>query len=202
MIEKFALTLATKLLQYNMDTKTDKNEIEIIQYGLECIFNTIIPLTLFVCYAIVKHMIPEFLLWIFIFFYFRNKVGGYHAPSHILCIIFSSIYGLISFFTLPYIMNIPLSIKIITVIFIMAIHLLCKPNIHHMENKNLSYIKRTKLQIFYFLLIILILIIILHYHALSLCNAIYLGILNVEFLYFIEKIKRFYFYVIDLSRKF
>lgn len=50
MIEKISFILANRILLSSSEVNTDTDELETIKYGIECIINTLIPLTLFIIY--------------------------------------------------------------------------------------------------------------------------------------------------------
>lgn len=89
MIEYISRLLAKSL--YNDDTeKSSYEEIKILQHGIECIINTLIPLVIIFIYAIFSHRTLDMFIWLFSFLLLRNFIGGYHASSHIRCIVLSS----------------------------------------------------------------------------------------------------------------
>ena len=55
MIEKISYILASKLsnntINDNKNTSSSQDEVEVLQYGFECIINTIIPLLFFLYYT-------------------------------------------------------------------------------------------------------------------------------------------------------
>ena len=87
MIEHVSQMIANRLgttLHY------EKDNIEILAYGLECIINSAITSILILAFALLTHHFVSCLIWIVYFTLLRSKIGGYHAPSHISCILSST----------------------------------------------------------------------------------------------------------------
>ena len=82
MIHTFSVDIADKLIRSGLPA--DKKEVYV--YGLECSLNLIISDSILLTYAFYMGQIPELLLWLICFSLLRTHVGGYHAPSHFLCI--------------------------------------------------------------------------------------------------------------------
>lgn len=106
MIEKISAILAKWILQNTTTSPSDSDEYELLEYGIECIINTLIPIIFFITYSLSQCMFVEMLCWFITFLYIRNVIGGYHASSHISCIIVSTIYGIISLSFLKYYMSV------------------------------------------------------------------------------------------------
>ena len=96
MIEYISKLLAKSLYTDKNTEESSYEEIAILQYGIECIINTFIPLIIIFIYAYFSHRLPDMFIWLFSFLLLRNFIGGYHASSHIRCIILSSIVGILS----------------------------------------------------------------------------------------------------------
>lgn len=189
MIEKISFLLANKLVQNTNESNADTDDLKILIYGIECIINTFIPIIFFLVYSLYNHTFFEMLCWFITFISLRNIIGGYHANSHSSCIIFSSIYGLLSLFSLQYISHIVLYIKIVILATFFVIHIIFTPIIHHEEKQSIIYITRTKYYIKIMLLVFATLVTFFHFYMPSISNAIILGMINAEFLFIVEKIK-------------
>lgn len=96
MISKISTKLAEKL--YNLSRNPVQPEIEILQYGIECIINILFPLLVVFIYSFFICNYIDMIFWSFSFLLLRNYLGGYHAPSHTLCLITSCFYGIISIY--------------------------------------------------------------------------------------------------------
>lgn len=189
MIEKFSWFLTYKILNNNRETSGKGADYEVIEYAIECIINTIIPFIFYLIYAIVHKILLSMIIWITTFLLLRNFIGGYHASSHFKCIFFSTIYGL--FFL--YVMTIPLSIhiryKVIIFLALLIIHFLFEPIVHHEENKNQCYYKKTNLKIQLTLITFCILIVLFNTIIPSVSTAIFFGTISAELLFLISKPK-------------
>lgn len=83
MIHSLSVDIADQLIRSGLPA--DKKEVYV--YGLECSLNLIISDSILLAYAFYMGQIPELLLWLICFSLLRTHVGGYHAPSHFLCIL-------------------------------------------------------------------------------------------------------------------
>lgn len=72
----------------------DEDQKEVYVYGLECFFNTSIPVILITMWSILNHCIWESFIWIMAFSILRKYSGGYHAPSQWACITSSTLLGI------------------------------------------------------------------------------------------------------------
>lgn len=79
--------LIAKSLYNNTAEKSSSEEIEMLQYGIECIINILIPLIIIFIYAFLSHKTLDMFIWFLSFLLLRNFIGGYHTSSHIRCII-------------------------------------------------------------------------------------------------------------------
>lgn len=93
MIEHLSRLIA-KSLYNNTAEKSSSEEIEMLQYGIECIINILIPLIIIFIYAFLSHKTLDMFIWFLSFLLLRNFIGGYHTSSHIRCIILSSFVSL------------------------------------------------------------------------------------------------------------
>lgn len=93
MIEKISRIISYKLLLFRNADEISNDDLDILQYGLECIINTLIPIIIFLIVAFHQHMIFDLVLWLITFLITRNYIGGYHARTHLRCIFISTITG-------------------------------------------------------------------------------------------------------------
>lgn len=77
---------------------SNSEEQEVLQYGFECLINTLIPTIFYFLFALAQSMIFETIIWLVLFLLLRNYIGGYHASSHGRCIAISTLYGLLTLF--------------------------------------------------------------------------------------------------------
>lgn len=101
MIEHVSQMIANRLgttLHY------EKDNIEILAYGLECIINSAITSILILAFALLTHHFVSCLIWIVYFTLLRSKIGAtmplrtsvvfYQAP---VCVFFQSSYPTITY---------------------------------------------------------------------------------------------------------
>ncbi len=184
MIEKIAETIAKKLIKTD-NGFYDSDELDIIKYGMECILNISIPFIFYVFFSIMTNVFFQMLVWFCCFLFFRNIIGGYHANSHIKCIIYSTIYGIfaISLISVFNEFNILVMTAIMIVMFI--IHIIINPVISS-PDKDLKHYKRKALL---FLMIFTFIILILRPISVSFSISVFLGILSAELLFIISILK-------------
>ncbi len=188
MIEKISYYLAKKIITAQNGNWSENEYHNVIQYGIECIINTAIPITIYVIYALINKIFLSMCVWLVTFLLLRNLIGGYHASTHIKCIISSSIYGLLFLHIIKYTANIN-SIYIITIyLIIILIHLIFNPIIHHEEDKNQQYIKSTRLKIILLLCITFIFAMIFNVFFQTISLALLMGTISAEILFWIGKI--------------
>ena len=97
MIEKISFYLAKKIYicseANNLCVADEENEdIQVLQYGIECIINMSIPFIVIFGYAWYFKMLMPMIIWMTMFLSLRNYIGGYHANSHFQCILYSIVY--------------------------------------------------------------------------------------------------------------
>ena len=81
MLKKLSTVLSTKIYKL---LKDDTYDIDVLSYVLECILNTLITTIFILMLGIISHHIILYIIWIKYF-------GGFHAPTHFLCITLSII---------------------------------------------------------------------------------------------------------------
>ena len=94
MIETFAHRLAQKLISLSTKNTVTKDDIAVVSYGIECLLNLCIPFFFFLIYSCFTHRILGMVYFLISFLFLRNHIGGFHAKSHIRCLLYSTIYGL------------------------------------------------------------------------------------------------------------
>ena len=128
------------------------------------------------------------LIWLPAFLFLRNYIGGYHASSHIRCIIFSSLFGILCIWVSSILTNEYLYIKISIITTCLILYLIEGPilqNETYLSIKNSLYIKGLIvfiLECFFMLL--------LFYFNIKLGNCFFLSILGAYILYVTELTKR------------
>lgn len=194
MIEYISRFLAKLIYDCNAADAAEEvsreEEIEILQYGIECIINILIPLIIIFIYACFSHRLPEMFIWLFSFLILRNFIGGYHASSHIRCMIFSSMVGILAILYISH-MSTELSIiKIIILILLFLIFLLIGPIT---QNESYNHIRQSLYQKATWTFVIYIAgILVLSFLHLPYWTALYIGAVSACVLYIIEYLKRKY----------
>ncbi len=97
MITKLSHSLATYLSQN--DGLSEKQNI--YAYGIECFLNELISnILLLLCGVIINKTLPLF-IWCISFTFIRINLGGFHASSHLKCILLGTFLGICSIFVNP-----------------------------------------------------------------------------------------------------
>lgn len=108
---------------FSIKLSSNTDEQEILQYGFECLINSIIPISFFLLFAILQNIIFETLIWMTLFLLLRNYIGGYHASTSIRCIVLSTLYGLFMILCMKYIHSVHLFIEVLICSIITIYHL-------------------------------------------------------------------------------
>jgi accessory gene regulator B len=190
MIEYISRLLAKSLYDGDKTDKSSCEEIDILQYGIECIINTLIPLIIIFIYAFFSHRTLEMFIWLFSFLLLRNFIGGYHASSHIRCIVFSSSVGILSVLLISHMSTDHFIIKIIIILLLFFTFLLVGPMLQNESYNHMRQTLRKKaicIFIIYIVCILLLYFLNLHYWI-----SLYIGTVSSCILYIIEYFKRKY----------
>lgn len=94
-----------KIVNWLLDrsgTLHDEEDIEVYVYGLECFFNTAIPLLILTVWGVLTHTTSETLCWIMFFSILRHHAGGLHASTQFTCILSSVVLGMSNYIILQY----------------------------------------------------------------------------------------------------
>ncbi|MBE5946391.1 MAG: hypothetical protein E7259_05500 [Lachnospiraceae bacterium] len=190
MIEYISRLLAKLLYDYNNNERASCEEIDILQYGIECIINILIPLIIIFIYAFFSHSTIEMFIWLFSFLLLRNFIGGYHASSHIRCIVLSSIVGILSIILISHMSTELFIFKIIIIVLLFIVFLVIGPMIQDESYKYMQQSLRQKAIgtfVIYIASILLLFFLNLHYWA-----SLYIGTISACVLYIIEFLIRKY----------
>ena len=184
MIEYISKLLAKSLYTDKNTEESSYEEIAILQYGIECIINTFIPLIIIFIYAYFSHRLPDMFIWLFSFLLLRNFIGGYHASSHIRCIILSSIVGILSIILMTHISSEQFIFKIILILVLFVGFLSIGPIL---QNESYTYMEKKIRQkaiclfISFIAGILLLYLLKIHYWV-----SLYIGTVSAYVLYIIE----------------
>lgn len=67
-----------------------QNDLDIYIYGFELIFTTLLSAVGILCLALLWGMLTSGVIFIFVFFIMRTFSGGYHAETHIGCLVITN----------------------------------------------------------------------------------------------------------------
>ena len=139
MIEHLSRLIA-KSLYNNTAEKSSSEEIEMLQYGIECIINILIPLIIIFIYAFLSHKTLDMFIWFLSFLLLRNFIGGYHTSSHIRCIILSSFVGILSIILISNMSTAFFIFKILIIVLLFTAFLMIGPML---QNQSYIYMKQS-----------------------------------------------------------
>ncbi len=72
---------------YNLNNMNDKEQFEILQYGIEVILSTLTGIISVLILSIFINSVIESIIFLVIFAVLRTYTGGYHAKNHLSCIL-------------------------------------------------------------------------------------------------------------------
>lgn len=139
MIEYISRLLAKSLSGDNTE-KNSCEEIEVLQYGIECIINMLIPLIIIFIYSLIFHKTLDMFIWLFSFLLLRNYIGGYHASSHIRCIVLSSLVGILSIILISHMSSAYFIFKMLIIVLFFIVFLIIGPIL---QNESYNYMQQT-----------------------------------------------------------
>ena len=189
MIEKISFYLAKKIYicseANNLCVADEENEdIQVLQYGIECIINMSIPFIVIFGYAWYFKMLMPMIIWMTMFLSLRNYIGGYHANSHFQCILYSIVYGIIAMYGINLLSSVPLIIKLIACGAMLLVNIFAGPVIHDQCLKGYK-IKYCKMSV---VLLVggIICAVFFQSRNINFENSFFMGIFSAEFLYWID----------------
>lgn len=189
MIEYISRLLA-KLLYNDNTEKSSCEEIEILQYGIECIINILIPMIIIFIYAFFSHRTLDFFIWLFSFLILRNYIGGYHASSHIRCIVLSSIVGILSIILISHISTAYFIFKMLIIVLLFTVYLIIGPLLQNESYKHMQQALHQKaIRTFAIYITGILLLFFLNNHY---WTSLYIGAISACVLYIIEFLIRKY----------
>lgn len=139
MIEHLSRLIA-KSLYNNTAEKSSSEEIEMLQYGIECIINILIPLIIIFIYAFLSHKTLDMFIWFLSFILLRNFIDGYHTSSHFRCIILSSFVGILSIILISNMSTAFFIFKILIIVLLFTAFLMIGPML---QNQSYIYMKQS-----------------------------------------------------------
>ncbi len=189
MIEYISRLLAKSLSGDNTE-KNSCEEIEVLQYGIECIINMLIPLIIIFIYSLIFHKTLDMFIWLFSFLLLRNYIGGYHASSHIRCIVLSSLVGILSIILISHMSSAYFIFKMLIIVLFFIVFLIIGPIL---QNESYNYMQQTlHKKAFFTFVIYLAGILLLFFLNLQYWTSLYIGTISACMLYIIEFLMRKY----------
>ena len=90
--------ISIKIVDFLLKHGTAPKNRSIYIYGTECFLSECIGNVLLFAVALPLHQGTSMLIWLLSFLSIRTHLGGYHAPTHWLCLIISTLVGIGSLF--------------------------------------------------------------------------------------------------------
>lgn len=185
MIEQIAGNMAKKLCALTDTKEQTKEDIEVVQYGIECFINIAFPILIIGIVAIIKDQLLEMILWLLSFLLLRNYIGGYHASSHMKCIFFSCVLGISAIFSFTLLPSISLQVKIISCILFLLGNVIAGPILQ--ESYGEMETKKRKQKAIFFLFEYVMVFSFIEINV-QISNSIFIGIVSAELLYLIKRL--------------
>lgn len=86
--------LAHQFSGYLVENGADESKKDVYAYSMEFILNLMISDILLLITGLLFHQLPALIIWCISYTALRMNVGGFHASSHIRCIILGTILGI------------------------------------------------------------------------------------------------------------
>lgn len=190
MIKSISYYLAKIILRKtNTNTFSSKSDdCEILQYGLECIINTVLTSAILLIFAIFTNDISSLFVWLFSFLILRYYIGGYHANSHFACILFSCFIGILSLLLASNLSTSYIFVKIIILLFFLFIYFLIGPILQNdTYNSQYTRLRKRGLVVIIFDTLIIFIFLCNKYKS---GNTIFVGTSAAFILYILEILNR------------
>lgn len=124
------MKIADKAVSWLLKNGADKEKERIISYGAECFFNELLADLLLVIFALLVHRILDTVIWIAAFTAVRVHLGGWHANTHIGCILSSTVIGGVCVLLSPVLNKAPAFIVIVLIVVSIGIIIKIAPVTH------------------------------------------------------------------------
>lgn len=149
MIHKLSLSLTN----YLTENGADKSKHSIYAYGIECFLNALFSNILLILLGILTHQLIPLIIYSISFTLIRINIGGFHAPTSGLCILFGLLVDIISIHLNPlwqfYYPLLPCLLLLFSFIFILRY----APIVHKNHPVSDDYKKKTRTRGLLFLLL-------------------------------------------------
>lgn len=169
---------------------SNSEEQEILQYGFECLINTLIPTVFYFLFALAHSMIFETIIWLVLFLMLRNYIGGYHASSHGRCIAISTLYGLLTLFCINYYKSIPIMVEICICLTIAILHILFGPIIN--DSDLIENYRKYKIIGLTIIIAESALMLIFNYYDVEIHSCLFFSLVSSVILHYVDRIKRWW----------
>lgn len=133
---------AVKISDWLISNGAPADNREVYAYGAECLINSLAADILMLFLAFLAGRPFQMLIWLFFFTILRVNMGGYHADTHIKCILLSTLAGFTCIMIYP-LFSVPLIVLLSLSSFISIIFM--APVIH--ENHPISEKRRKRAHI-------------------------------------------------------
>ena len=167
---------------------SNSEEQEVLQYGFECLINTLIPIIFYFLFALAQSMIFETIIWLVLFLLLRNYIRGYHASSHGRCIAISTLYGLLTLFCIDNFKSIPIMVEICICLTIAILHILFGPIIN--DSNLIENYRKYKIIGLAIIIAESALMLIFNFYDVGIHSCLFFSLVSAVILHHVERIKR------------
>lgn len=98
-------TVSRKIAKTLIKNQTDQYNEEVLTYGAECFLNQFLANAILLSIGLLTGHAIDVILWSISFVMLRKNLGGFHAPSHFLCIASGSLIGASSLIVSPLLLS-------------------------------------------------------------------------------------------------
>ncbi len=168
------------LMKKNRLILAEDDEI-VVKYGLELLFNTVISVSVLMIIGILMGYFKETILFYLTYLFLKKNTGGYHANSHLGCVLQFNSFCLIIFLLYRYSL-LPICETAILFLLIVSVFFFAPVEDHNKEvlPDQLLLHKHTCRRNTIFLVILCICLKLLHVPTNSMYNFFYLGMLMIS----------------------
>lgn len=113
--------IAESFASWLIKNGADEENRDVYIYGIECFVNEFISNALLLSIGYISDRLTAMILWLCFFTIIRTQLGGFHASTHLRCILGSTLIGSLCIFTYPFINHLELLILLLSLISLVII---------------------------------------------------------------------------------
>lgn len=95
------MRIAESFIDWMIANGANQDDRDVYIYGIECFVNAFTADAIMLLIGYMTNRLPAAILWIIFFTIVRTQVGGYHATTHLRCLLASTALGSVCIFAYP-----------------------------------------------------------------------------------------------------